>query len=795
MMQTHPMTCGLLLAGALMAPVSLQATALQAPASATEATQSQPAAAVAPYSANPAQYVDPMIGSSNFGATHPGAQYPHALLSVSPFNVAFGQHSDAQHGDAQNSDDKGKLNPVDKDASWNSRSYIAENRFLTGFSHVNLSGVGCPEFGVLLAMPTHGELQLDPAQYGSTFSDEIAKAGYYSNLLSRYRIKTEMTSTARSGISRYQFPAGQSHILLNLGLGLSNESGGAARLVSDTEVEGYRLTGTFCYHNAQARPVYFVARLNKKPQTAGLYKKMPTFRGVEADWVKHNGSYKTYPHYRQELAGDDIGAYFSFNTTKDEQIELQLAISFVSIANARQNLQAEQPQFAFEQTRAANEQAWHALLSRIDIDAAPDDKIRFYTALYHALIHPSVISDVNGDYPRFAAPDGQTATFGNDKTAPRYSIYSLWDSHRNVHPLLSLVYPKLQTEMAQSLVAMGKEQGWLPKWELAGIESKVMVGDPATIMLTDTYRRGLTDFDVQSAYALMKKAALTASNNPLRPENADYLKLGYVPLDDEGPYDGSVSTSLEYYLADYNLSLLAAELGQHDDARRFRQQADGYRKLLDLDSGMFRPKWRNGQFLTPFNPDAGQNFEPNQGYIEGTAWNYRFYLPQAIPDLIKTLGAVRFERELDTTFSAGKFDMANEPDISYPFLYNYLDAVKPGSRHKTSARVQQLLQQHFTLGPAGLPGNDDAGTMSAWLVFSMLGLYPTEPGVPNYTLFSPSVKAARIWLDPAFYPGKLLEIKATDSTPATRQPAFNQQPLPAPFISHQQLVQGGLLQP
>lgn len=759
----------------------------------TAATASdRPAATPAPYSPAPSQYVDPMIGTANFGATHPGAQYPHALLSVSPFNVAFG----------------GKLNAFDKDAAWNSRVYIKENQFLTGFSHVNLSGVGCPDLGVLLAMPTTGVLQLDPALYGSTYQNERASAGYFATTLSKYQTRAEMTSTLRSGISRYTFPAGQAHILLNLGLGLSNESGAMARLVSDTEVEGYRQIGTFCYHSEQARPVYFVARVNKTPKVAGLYKKMPAVRAVEADWSSHNQSYKTYPNYRQELAGDDIGAYFSYEVQENEQLELQLAISFVSIANARQNLEREQPKFAFDTTHQQARAAWDQLLSRIDIDAATEDKIRFYTALYHSLIHPSVISDVNGDYPKFGPPGSGT---GNS-SSPRYSVFSLWDTHRNLHPLLSLVYPAIQTQMLRAVVAMGAEAGYLPKWELAGMEKAVMVGDPATVMVNDSYQRGLTDFDTAAAYQAMRRAALTPSSvskpdfsakpgqqqaarmqakNPIRPENSDYLQLGYVPVDDEGPFDGSVSTSLEYYLADFNLASFAKALGQDADAARFAAQAQLFTRLFDKDSGMFRPKQKNGQWQSGFNPDGGRNFAPTPGYIEGTAWNYRFYLPHAIPQLITlTGGPDAFRVALDQTFTQKKFDMANEPDISYPFLYNYLEAEHPGSRAATSQRVQELIQQHYGLSAAGLPGNDDAGTLSAWLVFSMLGLYPTEPGTPNYTLFQPRVKAARIVLDPQFYPGKVIEIKQKNSGKLL----WNQQALPTPFVSHQALVQGGVLE-
>jgi predicted alpha-1,2-mannosidase len=759
---------------------------------------SQPLAA-APTSPGPSQYVNPFIGSANFGATHPGAQYPQALVSVAPFNVAF----------AGKAADGSPLNQFEKDAAWNSRGYIFENKFLTGFSHVNLSGVGCPDLGVLLLMPTTGPLELDAEKYGSTYQDEQASPGYYRTLLNKYQINAEVTSTLRTGRSRFSFPAGQANILLNLGLGLSNESGGSLRIHSASEVEGSRTIGTFCYHSEQARPVYFVARFSQPAKRFGGFKKMPQYHNVEADWVSHNHSIKPYPFYRQQLSGDEIGAYFSFDATTAQVIEVELGISWVSIDNARQNLEAEQYQsraepvattaattrLSFEQLRQRAVTAWDRLLSRIEIEASQTDKTLFYTALYHSLIHPSIISDVNGDYPLMGATTADQPLFGNNKNHPRYSVFSLWDSNRNVHPLLSLVYPELQSAMVQTMVAMSQEHGWLPKWELVGMEKSVMVGDPAAVVIADTYLRGIRDFDVQTGYQAMKKAALTASNNPLRPENADYLQLGYVPVDDEGPFDGSVSTSLEYYLADAAIGRLAAALGQAEDAEFFTKKSLNYKKLFDASTGMLRPKKRNGDWHQPFTPDGGRNFEPTAGYIEGTAWNYRFYVPHQVPGLIQLLGADEFIRQLDLTFDSGKFDMANEPDITYPFLYNYLalqdQALASQAYQRSSARVKQLLKQHYHNTPAGLPGNDDTGTLSSWLVFSMLGLYPTDPGNPQYTVFSPRVKSARIQLQPAYYPGKVLEIQQNRAADASY--SWQGQALTTPFISHQQLVQGGVL--
>ena len=439
-------------------------------------------------------YVNPFIGTANFGATHPGAQFPHGMASVVPFNVAF---------------KAGKENKFEKDEAWNSRSYVYENNYLTGFSHVNLSGVGCPDLGSILLMPTSGKLQLDAQKHGSTYRNETASPGYYKNTLDKYDIDVEVSSTLRTGISRYTFPKGKSHILLNLGLGLTNETGSMLKVVSNNEVEGFKMLGTFCYHSEDVRPVYFVAKLSKVAKSAGAWKKMPKYKNVEAEWIGYNDVYKPYDNYRQEIAGDDIGAYFSFDTDEQEQIEVKVGISYVSIENARTNLNAEQPYFDFDKTREQSKQKWQKLLERIQVEGTDNNKTLFYTALYHALIHPNIIQDSNGDYPLMGKHG-----IGNNKTKNRYSVYSLWDTHRNLHPLLSLVYPEIQSEMVNSMVDMAKESGWLPKWELLGMETEVMVGDPATPVIADTYLRGIRDFDVDSAYQFAKKAALNTKAWP-----------------------------------------------------------------------------------------------------------------------------------------------------------------------------------------------------------------------------------------------------------------------------------------
>ena len=380
----------------------------------------------------PADWVDPFVGTTNFGTTNPGAVCPNGMMSVVPFNV-------------MGSDE----NVYDKDARWWSTPYEFHNKFFTGFAHVTLSGVGCPELGSLLVMPTTGALDVDYRNYGSKYTGETASPGYYSNRLSKYGVLAEVTATPRSSAERYTFPAGESHILLNLGEGLTNESGAWVRRVSDTEVEGMKLLGTFCYNPQAVFPIYFVMRVSKRPSATGFWKKQPPKYGVEAEWDKDAGNYKLYTHYGRELAGDDVGVWFSYDTTEGEQLEVRMGVSFVSVENARLNLEAEQQERSFDDIRAAARRSWNDDLGRIRVEGGTDaQKKVFYTGLYHALIHPNVLSDVNGEYPAMESAEIRTAE-GN-----RYTVFSLWDTYRNLHQLMTLVYPERQLEMVRSMIEL-----------------------------------------------------------------------------------------------------------------------------------------------------------------------------------------------------------------------------------------------------------------------------------------------------------------------------------------------------
>lgn len=683
-------------------------------------------------------YINPFIGTSNFGATHPGAIAPRGMLSISPFNVAF--------------DTKGVEAPLEKDNRWLSNPYVNENKFFTGFTHVNMSGVGCPELGVILAMPTTGALEVAHLKYGSPYKDEVAKAGYYSTFLTKYGIKAEATARQRAGISRYHFPKGEGNLLINLGLGLTNEQGAMLKFVSPTEVEGMRMVGSFCYNSPElAYPVYFVAKVSKAAKSYGVWQHPATYEGVEAKWMTYNGKTRFKEGFMREVVGDSLGAYFRYNFDKEEVVELRVGVSYVSIANARENLEKEIGNKSFDEVYAATREQWASQLKVQVEGGTEDEKTVFYTALYHALIHPNLLNDHNDDYP-------ESSTNKIGKNAKRFTVFSLWDTYRNYHQLMNLLYPEDQLGMVRTMLDIYKESGWLPKWELNSTETFTMVGDPASIVIADTYLRGLTDFDINTAYEAMLKGANTLKNNPIRPGVEEYWRLGYLSVD--GGVRGPVSTTQEYNAADFAIAQIAKKLGKKADAERFGKQALSYHKLFDKQTKLLRPKHANGSWYTPFDPNSGANFEENVGYIEGNAWQYVFMLTHDMKGTIKLMGGEKaFEQQLDHIFDSKQYDMANEPDIAYPYLYNFIK----GSEWKTQQRVHSLINEYFQNKPAGLPGNDDTGVMSAWVVYGMMGLYPITPAEPIYTLTAPRFEKIVLQLDKKYYPNGQLIIESNAS--------------------------------
>ena len=688
----------------------------------------------------PADLVNPFIGTTNFGTTNPGAVTPNGMMSVVPFNV-------------MGSD----LNVFDKDQRWWSAPYEYNNKFFTGYAHVALSGVGCPDASSLLVMPTSGELDVNYFSYGSEYTNEKASPGYYSNELTKYGIRTEVTATTRSSCERYTFPAGKGNIILNLGQGLTNECGAMVRRVSSTEIEGFKLLGTFCYTTQAVFPVYFVMRVSKAPTSEGAWKFQPALTGVEAEWTPDDGTYKLYENYYREVAGDNIGYRFSYDDLAEgEQITVQLGVSFVSTENARENLNAEQQGKEFDAVHAQAVEQWNNDLGRIRIEGGTkEQQTIFYTALYHALIHPSTISDVNGEYPKME--NGETGK--SDHT--RYTVFSLWDTYRNLHQLLTLVYPERQTDMLRTMVGMYEDWGWLPRWELFGRETFTMEGDPAAIVIADSWIKGLRDFDIRTAYEAMLKSATTeGSKNPIRPDIDPYLKDGYIPLwyfSNDLSGDNSVSHALEYCSADYAIAQLADSLGDKARAKEFIKRSQSYRRYFCKEHGTLRPLTKEGEFLGDFDPATGKNFENVPGFHEASAWCYTFAVPHDINGLARLMGGKKnFVNSLQGVFDNGHYDPANEPDIVYAYLFSRIK----GEEWRTQKEIKNILDNHYRNAPDGIPGNDDTGTMSAWAVFSMMGIYPDCPGEPTYTITTPVFD--KVTITP---PGKEITIECDRPTP------------------------------
>lgn len=666
----------------------------------------------------PTELVNPFIGTTNYGTTHPGAVLPAGMMSVVPFNVMGADG-----------------NVYDKDSRWWSAPYDKKNSFFTGYAHVALSGVGCPEASSLLVMPTTGEPDVNYLNYGTEYSNETASPGYYGNTLVKYNIRSEVTATTRTSCERYTFPAGKGNIIINLGEGLTNECGAMVRRVSKTEIEGMKLLGTFCYTTEAVFPIYFVMRVSREPSAGCAWKFQPAMKGVEADWCPDDGTYKLYHNYNREIAGDNIGYLFCYdNLAEGEQITVQMGVSFVSVENARENLEKEQAGKDFDKIYAEAVEKWNKELGRIKIEGGTkEQQTIFYTALYHALIHPSTISDVNGEYPKMESGETGCSNY------TRYTVFSLWDTYRNLHQLLTLAYPERQTDMLRSMVGMYEEGGWLPRWELFGRETYTMEGDPAAIVIADSWIKGLRDFDIEKGYEAMLKSATTAgSKNPIRPDIDPYISRGYIPVgyfasDLSG--DNSVSHALEYCAADYAIACLADSLGDKARTKEFLKRAQSYRRYYCKEYGTLRPLTADGTFLGDFDPATGKHFENIPGFHEGSAWNYTFAATHDTKALASLMGGKKqFIESLQAVFDNNHYDPTNEPDIAYPYLFSRFR----GEEWRTQREVKRLLDTYYTNTPDGIPGNDDTGTMSAWAVFSMMGLYPDCPAEPFYTLTTPT---------------------------------------------------------
>lgn len=686
--------------------------------------------------------VDPFIGTGGGDAAHP--------ISVGPGNtfpgavVPWGMVSPSPHDD--------------RAAPSGYRFGAPTPSTIEGFGHVHLSGVGCPDLGNIVVAAITGGGRAD--DYGSRYTNERAHPGYYAVELTRFGVAVELTASTRVGVTRLTWPRarGPLRVVVDAAQSLAPPTGGQARVVSPTEpmteIEGASTSGGFCAQGNR-QTVYFVARFDRAARDGGS-------DGAVA-WARF----------------DADGA----------PLTVAVGVSWVSIANARLNLDAEWAARSFDDVRRRAEAAWTRELAKLRVDGGSADERRiFHTAHYHMLLHPSVISDVNGDYPAMGRE-----RVGNAVGYTRYSVFSLWDTYRLLHPFLTLVHPDRQLDMVRTMIEMYRERGWLPKWELAGNETHVMVGDPAVIVVADTWLRGLRDFDVATAWEAIRKHVDTGAGNDARPGSASYLRRGYIPVDDGGDWIfGAVSTTLEYALADWAAAQLARALGHARIAGTLSSRALAYRRLLD--GGVVRPRRRDGSWLQPFDPHATCCDKPwaesgGPGFVEGSAAQYTFFVPHDVAGLIARLGGdAQFSARLQRLFDERGFTLGNEHDQALPWLFTFVD----GEAWRTQQLVPALAAQ-FRVGPDGLPGNDDAGALSAWWLWSALGLYPSCPASNRYEIGSPRFRRVEIALDPRFWPGRRFVVERDGDGRFVDGVELDGEPRRGLHIDHARVVGGGVL--
>jgi len=687
--------------------------------------------------------VNPFIGTAGDGQTFPGAVVPWGMASPSP-HTTLTTAADAVEGLFVNS------------------GYRHGEPLTRGFGLTHLSGVGCPDLGLPVVAPTLGDIPTGFDDYVSAYRNEVARAGYYAVELGDRGLVTEMTATPRTGVFRFWFPEGEpASIVVDPARGVSwIRNKGALEELSSDEIAGSAAFGRFCTVSEGGR-LHFVARLDRPADHVGV---------VDPNQVP--GEAMAFWHY------DDAPA---------EPVTMWVGLSWVSIDEARANLDAEQ--LSFDEAHDAVARTWQQNLGRIEVTGGSEtDRTRFYTALYHALIHPSILHDVSGTYPKFSRDE-----IGQSDGGARYTVFSLWDTYRTLHPLLTLVYPETQLEILQSMQDMTLSGAAPPKWEIIGEEAQMMVGDPAAIVFADSYGKGLTDFDASAVYAVLRDAAERAEH---RPGSAEYLELGFVPMEVASTVWGPVSTTLEYALADWSLAELARALGRDEDVDALLVRASSYAGFYDDDTGTLRPKNRDGSFLEPFDPDAIEGSLPlrlgGPGYVEGTAWHYAFFAPHDMDGLIALHGAPTFVDRLQWVFDTDRFVMWNEPDMGYPYLFTFVD----GESHRTQREIRAAMDLYFGTGPGGLPGNDDAGALSAWFVFSAMGFYPVTPGLAEYRLGSPLFERITIHLSEAHHRGEAFVIEASDNSAENvfvGEASLDGRPLPASALPHEAITGGGVL--
>ena len=691
------------------------------------------------------QFVDPFLGIEGGGNTLPGPSLPFGMIKPGP-DVGANQAN----------------------SGWEPTGEI------NGFSQTHVSGTGGgPKYGNILIQPTIGKPS--PANYGSNRSNEQGTLGYYRVGLQRYAIDAEVTTASRAAIYRFTYPAARrANLLFDAGHCLTRINKAAegqfvtasqVTIVSPTEVSGSSSVTGGWNKQTNAYTVYFYAVSDRPARSWGTWR----------NGKLHPGSKVTAP-----LAESQSGAWLSFTTRRGQRVHLKIGISFVSVAQARANLEREIPGFDFDRVHRAAIAVWDQALGAIELSGASQSQQQmFYTALYHTTQMPV---DRTGENPLWHSDE------------PSYDdFYAIWDTFRTSGPLLTLIAPERQAAMVRALIDIDRHEAWLPDARSGNFTGRTQGGSNAEFLIADAWVKHLPGIDWEQAYRGMLQDAETPPPDPMNEGRGgleDWKTLGYVTI--EGT-DRPGSKQMEYAADDFEIAMVAKGLGHQADYRKYLQRAGNWKNLwnpsIDDDGvhGFIQPRHRDGSWKKDFTTLESCSWGGDTFY-EGNSWTYSLFVPQDVTGLIRQAGGPEaFVQRLDAFFTGkGRFDVGNEPGFLSPYLY-----IWAGRQDKTSERVQQIAAQSFHTGRNGLPGNDDSGAMSSWYVFAAMGIFPNA-GQDVYLIGHPTVPQVTLHLAA----GKTFVIEARDLSPENAYvvaATLNGISLDRAWLRHEELVPGGRL--
>lgn len=692
---------------------------------------------------NPVDFIDPFIGTGFHGHTYPGATVPFGAVQLSP---------DTRAG------------------NWDAcAGYHYDDSTITGFSHTHLSGTGCIDLGDLLIRPTTQSIDLSKKTICTPtvfrHEDEKAEAGYYAVLLHEEGIRAELTATAHTGVHRYTFPKESTPtVIVDLKHSLDNEHiyESSLQVVNPHEITGMRNTRGW----SDNQRIYFVIQCSQPFEKATLVSNQKALEGKEAE-------------------GTDLQALLKFKDHTSEPIVMKVGLSIVSVENARENLQAEVEGFDFDAVKQAAYHTWNDAVSAIKVEGGTEEqKTNFYTALYHSMVVPNVVSDVNGQYRRHDQTIGQLP-----QGAVQYSTFSLWDTFRAWNPMMTLIDTTLVTNMIHSFLHIYDASGELPLWPLSAGETGTMIGYHSASVIADAYMKGIRGFDAEKALE-----ALVVSSEKNQKGADYYISKGFIPSNIKKE---SISCLLEFAYDDWCIAQLAQALGKQEIYDTYIRRSQQYLNVFDGATRFFRPKRMDGNWETPFNPN-----EVGRAYTEATAWQYRFFVPHDVNGMVQLFGGKEaFTSALDDIFHTdaqvdgdlvditgliGQYAHGNEPSHHIAYLYNYI-----GQPWKTQAMTRRLLDEMYAPTPEGIVGNEDCGQMSAWYILSSLGLYAVCPGSNEFTFTTPLFEKATLQLAN----GKTLTITANhpEKNLYIDKVELNGKEIETNFVTYEQLMGGGEL--